>query len=57
MEVYFGWVGVSRHLLWVVGGGRKCILGEWEWVEVYLGGWVCGGVVGDIFWVGGSELG
>ena len=32
MEVYFGWVGVGEHFLWVSGGG-------WGWVEVYFG-WV-----------------
>ena len=32
VEVYFGWVGVGGHFLWV---GRN----EWGWVEVYYGGW------------------
>ena len=32
MDVYFGWVGVNGHFLWVGGD-------EWRWVEVYFG-WV-----------------
>ena len=30
MEIYFEWVGVHGHFLWVSGGG-------WYWVEVYFG--------------------
>lgn len=75
-KVYFGWVEKSGHFLWmgvgegifwVNGGKPRYILGQWRYVEVYLGwvgmcvdtfmgglGYV--GVSGDIFWVGGAEL-
>ena len=44
LEVYFGWVGVAGHFLWV---------GEGRWT-FFMGGWWWVGVSGGIFWVGGG---
>ena len=46
MEVYFGWVGVAGHFLWVSGG----------WWEFLMGGLGCMGVSGGIFLVDWSGL-
>ena len=43
LEVYFGWMGVGGHFLWVVGLG-----GGIFWV---------GGVYGHILWEGGGGWG
>ena len=40
----WGWVGVGRHSLGVIGGG-------WGWVEVYFE-WV--GLGGHFLWMGGG---
>ena len=32
--VYFKWVGVFRHFLWVSGIELRYIFGEWVWVNV-----------------------
>ena len=42
MGLYFGWVRVGGHLLWVDGGG-------WWYVEVYF---ACVGMGGHFLWVG-----
>ena len=44
VEVYFGWVGVGGHFLWMDRNG-------WGWVEVYFQ-WV--GVSGHLLWSGGG---
>ena len=46
----FGCVGVGVDVIWVRGGGWRCYLGAWGWVEM-LFGWV--GVGGDVVWVSG----
>ena len=47
VEVYFGWLGVGRHFLWVSGS-------LWWWVEVYFGRVGAGGhflwVSGGVWW-------
>lgn len=47
MELYFEWVGLGEHFLWVGWGGWSYILSEWtffidRWLDV-LFGWVDGG--------------
>ena len=44
VAVYFGWVGLGGHFLWVGEG-------EWDWVEVYF---ESVGVGGHFLWVSGG---
>ena len=55
VEVYFGWMRVGGHFLWLVrvAGVWRHILGGWEWA--FFNGWV--GMGGGIFWVGGVGRG
>ena len=51
VEVYFGWVGVGGHLIWMGGTAWGYILARWgKWTFFY--GWVR--VVRDKFWAGGG---
>ena len=59
LEVYFGWVGVGGHFLWLGGceqGGCKDIfwVGGGGWT-IFMGEWGWLGVDGGIFWVGRVE--
>ena len=64
LAVYFGWVGVNGHFLWMNGGGRRYILGGWGCVDIFYGrGEVGSGVevyfvlvrvCGQFSWVGGG---
>ena len=54
MEVYFRWVEVGGHFLWVGGSWWRYILGVWGCVDIFKGEWGWVGVSGGIFWVGGG---
>ena len=59
VEVYFGcvgvckhiygWVGVGGHFLWVGGSWWRYILGGWGCVDMFMGRWGWVGVSGGIF--------
>ena len=39
VEVYFKWLEVCRHLLWVGGGRWRYVLGGMGWMDIFMGGW------------------
>ena len=39
MIVYFGWVTVGGHFLWVGGRGWTFFMRGWVWLKVYFG-WI-----------------